>query len=164
MLTHADRLVVAEEQNLRTRIIAEAHSQVSTAHPGKNKTRKILITRYYWPGIAADIDRYIRNCHDCRRSLVPRDKTPGLLKPLPIPERPWQHVSMDFHEVPTDRNGQDIVLVIVDRLGKRPFSIPCKKTVNAKETARLYIHYVYRIYGPPDTIVSDRGLQFVSAF
>ena len=71
---------------------------------------------------------------------------------------------MDFHEVPTDRNGQDIVLVIVDRLGKRPFSIPCKKTVNAKETARLYIYYVYRIYGPPDTIVSDRGPQFVSAF
>ena len=43
-------------------------------------------------------------------------------------------------------------------------SIPCHKTVDAKETARLFVHYIYRIYGPPDTIVSDRGPQFVSAF
>ena len=26
------------------------------------------------------------------------------------------------------------------------------------------MHYVYRIYGPPDSIVSDRGPQFISAF
>ena len=71
---------------------------------------------------------------------------------------------MDFHELPTDRYGYDTVMVIVDRLGKRPFLIPCHKTIDAKETARLFVHYVYRIYGPPDTIVSDRGPQFISAF
>lgn len=71
---------------------------------------------------------------------------------------------MDFHELPTDRNGYDMALVIVDRFAKRTISIPCFKNVDAKETARLFIHYVYRIYGPPDTVVSDRGPQFVSAF
>ena len=29
---------------------------------------------------------------------------------------------------------------------------------------RLFVHYFYRIYGPLDTIVSDRGPQFISAF
>jgi transposase InsO family protein len=71
---------------------------------------------------------------------------------------------MDFHELPKDRHGYNMALVIVDRFGKRPFSIPCHKTIDAPETARLFVHYVYRIYGPPDTIVSDRGPQFVSAF
>jgi hypothetical protein len=71
---------------------------------------------------------------------------------------------MDFHEVPRDRHGNDMVLVIVDRFGKRAFSVPCKKTIDAPETARLFVHYVYRIYGPLDTIVSDRGPQFISAF
>ncbi len=71
---------------------------------------------------------------------------------------------MDFHELPKDRNGYDTVWILVDRFGKRAFSIPCKKTITAKEAAQLYIQYVYRIYGPPDTIVSDRGPQFISAF
>ena len=85
--------------------------------------------------MTVDIDGYIRNCNDCRRATIPRDKTPGLLKPLPIPERPWQHISMDFHELPTDRNGYDTVLILVDRFGKRTVSITCKKTTEDKETA-----------------------------
>jgi transposase InsO family protein len=71
---------------------------------------------------------------------------------------------MDFHELPLDKSSYNMVMVVVDRLGKRTISIPCSKTINAKETARLFIHYIYRIYGPPDTIVSDCGPQFVSVF
>jgi transposase InsO family protein len=164
LLKYQDRLVVASDNNLRTRLIKEAHAQVSTAHPGKTKTRKLIRDRYYWPGMTTDIDQYVRNCNDCRRATIPRDKTPGLLKPLPIPEQPWQHISMDFHELPKDKKGYDTVLLLVDRFGKRTISIPCQKTTDAKETARLYIRYVYHIYGPPLTIVSDRGPQFISAF
>ena len=55
-------------------------------------------------------------------------------------------------------------MIIVDRFGKRSISIPCQKTIDAKEVAHLYVHYVYRTYGPPDTIVSNHGPQFISAF
>jgi transposase InsO family protein len=71
---------------------------------------------------------------------------------------------MDFHELPLDKSGYNMVMVVVDRLSKRTISIPCFKTVNALETAWLFIHYIYRFYRPPDTIVLDRGLQFVSVF
>ena len=135
--------MVAKEQDLQTRLIAEAYTQVSTAHPGKNKTCKIISDRYYWPGLVTDIDRYVWNCDSCRRSTIPRDKTPGLLKPLPIPERPWQHISIDFHKLPMDRNRYDMAMVIVDRFGKHLFSIPYHKNINAKEAARLFIHYIY---------------------
>ena len=30
------------------------------------------------------------------------------------------------------------------------------------ELAKMFIRYVYLYYGLPDTIVSDRGLQFIS--
>ena len=86
------------------------------------------------------------------------------MKPLLIPERPWQHISIDFHKLPIDRDGYDIVIILVNRFSKRPFLIPYYKNIDAKEAAWLYIHYVYRIYGPPDTIISDRGPQFISAF
>jgi len=137
---------------------------MSTAHPGKGKTRKLVNARYYWPGLRQDINQYIRNCHTCRRTTTPRDLPPGLLQPLPIPERPWQHISIDFKSFPRDQNGFDMVYVVVDRLGKRAYLIPCQKTATAKDMARLFISNIYRTHGPPDSIVLDRGPQFISEF
>jgi hypothetical protein len=57
-----------------------------------------------------------------------------------------------------DRNGYNIVMILVNYFGKRPFSIPCYKNIDAKEAAQLYIYYVYRIYRPPDTIMSNYRL------
>jgi len=82
-----------------------------------------------------DIDRYIWNCNNCYRFIIPQDKTPELLKPLPILERPWQYISMDFYTLPMDRNRYDIAIILVDRFGKRLFSIPYHKNINAKEVA-----------------------------
>jgi transposase InsO family protein len=137
---------------------------VSTAHPGERKTQAILVVRYFWPGMRQDIKTYVSNCKACRRATVPRDKTPGLLQSLPVPYRPWQHLSMDLKSFPSDKHGFDTICVFVDRLGKRPWSIPCTKTITAEGIARLFIDGPYRIYGPPESIVSDRGAQFISAF
>jgi transposase InsO family protein len=164
LLIYLGRLVVPDTDDLRARLLDEIHRQPSTAHPGRMKTRRLLRARYWWPGWSKDVDRYVDNCMTCKRTATWRDRTPGLLNPLPIPERPWQHISMDFRSFPKDRHGYDSVFVIVDRLSKRPISIPCHKTVTAKEMAQLYIDHVYRWTGPPDTIVSDRGGQFISEF
>jgi len=50
-----------------------------------------------------------------------------------------------------------MVIILVNRFSKHPFLIPCYKNINAKEAAQLYIYYVYRIYGPLDTIISNRS-------
>jgi transposase InsO family protein len=164
LLLYQDRLVVPDVDNIRTDLIREAHEQLSTSHPGQQKTTKLIASRYYWKGLSATVDRYIRNCHACRRSNAPRDRTPGLLHPLPVPQRPWQHVTMDYQSFPKDAQGYDTVFVVVDRLSKQAFSIPCYKTTTAKDMARLYIHNIYRIRGAPESIVSDRGPQFISDF
>jgi hypothetical protein len=49
-------------------------------------------------------------------------------------------------------------MILVNRFGKRLFLIPYYKNINTKEAARLYIYYVYRIYGLLDTIVLDYRL------
>jgi hypothetical protein len=162
LLKRHGRVAVPEE--LRTALLTEAHCQIASAHPGTRKTRQIIRDRYYWYKMDDDIKRFVRNCHACRRSTVPRDKTPGLLHPLPVPDRPWQHISVDFKSFPRDSHGYDMIAVFVDRLGKRPISIPCYRTIDAPELARLYVIHVYKYYGPATTVVSDRGPQFVSAF
>jgi transposase InsO family protein len=162
LLKRNGKIVVAE--SVRTALIAASHCGITTAHPGKGKTKQLIKERYYWLGMDDDVERFVSNCHDCRRSKVPRDKTPGLLHPLPIPDRPWQHISMDFKEMPPDREGMNMVCVFVDRLGKRPVSVPCNRKVDARVMAQLYLVHVHKHYGPATTIVSDRGPQFISAF
>jgi len=54
-----------------------------------------------------------------------------------------------------DRDRYDMVIILVNHFSKRLFLIPCHKDINAKEVARLYIYYVYQIYGLLDTIISN---------
>jgi transposase InsO family protein len=91
-------------------------------------------------------------------------RTPGLLHPFPIPQRPWQHVTMDFRAFPKDTYRYDVVYVVVDRLRKKAFSIPVSRRRLQKDMARLYVHNTYRIRGAPESIVPDRGPQFISDF
>ena len=149
---------------LTTALIREVHAQKSVAHPGIAKTKKLLRKLYYWKDLSKNVETYVSNCHACRRSHQPRDKTPGLLHSLPIADRPWKWITMDFKDFPLSAKGNDAILVFMCRLSKRSISIPCKKSTTARQLAELFITHVYRYYGPPDDIVSDRGPQFVSAF
>ena len=54
-----------------------------------------------------------------------------------------------------DRDRYNIVIILVNRFSKRLFLIPYYKNINTKETAQLYIYYVYCIYGLLDTIILD---------
>ena len=57
-----------------------------------------------------------------------------------------------------------MVVIFVDRLSKRPITILVRDTITAKELALLFLEHVIRHVGVPETIVSDRGPQFVSDF
>lgn len=57
-----------------------------------------------------------------------------------------------------------MVAIIVDRLCKRPISIPVRDTITAKQLVPLFLIHVVRYVGIPDSITSDRGLQFDSDF
>jgi hypothetical protein len=71
---------------------------------------------------------------------------------------------MDFKEFNEDKHGFNMILVFIDRLGKDSVSIPCHKTIDARGMAKLYVQWVYRFGHTPETIISDRGPQFVSSF
>ena len=119
LLLHDKKLVIPDgHDNLRTRLLRQIHDTTATAHPGKTKMRIFTKRYYWWPTWGSDTDRYVANCHECRRSHKPRDKTPGLLHPLPVPLRTWDDLSMDFHSPRSTSNGYDNVFIVVDQLSK----------------------------------------------
>ncbi len=66
--------------------------------------------------------------------------------------------------MPMDKHKYDNVLVIVDRLSKMISSLPCKKTATAEDAAVLFYTHVWGVFGHPETVTSDRGPRFISAF
>jgi len=73
-----------------------------------------------------DTKRFINNYYNYRRAK-PRYKSPaGLLTPLPIPDRPWLNITMDFIIGLPLYKGIDAVLIVVDYLLKEQYYIAYK--------------------------------------
>ena len=111
-----------------------------------------------------DIERYVRNCHSCQRSRTSRHSSFGVLRPLSVPEGPWRDVSMDFVTGLPWSNGCDAILAVVCRLTKMRHFIPCQETTSTDQLAGLFVRHIFRLHGLLDSIVSDRGGQFIAGF
>ena len=157
-------LWVPNYEPLRLHLMQQHHDSPTAGHPGRSKTLEYLSRTYTWPQMRTDVERYIRNCHTCQRSKPTRHAPFGILRPLPIPERPWQDISMDFVTGLPWSNGCDAIWVVVDRLTKERHLIACRTDIDAKELSSLFITHIFRLHGLPLTIISDRGPQFAALF
>jgi transposase InsO family protein len=140
------------------------HDAPAFGHPGRAKTLELLQRGHYWDTMRRDVDRFVRNCDTCRRSRTSRHAPFGLLRPLPVPQAPWQDISMDFVVGLPWSEGCDAIWVVVDRLTKQRHLVPCRSDVDANDLADLFLKWVFRLHGLPETITSDRGPQFASHF
>ena len=157
LLLYLSQLVVPKVDNLYILLIKEAYTQISTVYSSRDKTYYLLQLYYYWPRIQANIDHYIQNYYDYYKSYVPRDKTPGYLYLLPIPEKPQRYISVDFKSALKDKSGFDNICIIIDQLSKQSISVLYYKTVTAEQLVQLFISYIYYYYSPSDSIVSDHS-------
>lgn len=161
-LRFRERRWVPNSEPLRTRIVQETHDCWEAGHPGREITYALVARQFYWPGMSADIRRFCRNCDKCGSNRIWRERRHGLLKPLPIPDRMWRQVSVDFIEKLPLSEGCTNIMVIVDRLSKGVI-LEGLGNIGADSVARVFLGEFYRRHGLPDGIVSDRGPAFVSA-
>jgi hypothetical protein len=109
-------------------------------HGGAKRTITFLKKSYYWPNLKDNAEEYVKTCLTCQQNQTLNKKQVGLLQPLPIPEGPWENVSMDFMvSLPPSRDF-DAIMVVVDRFNKMAHFIPTKDSATAQETSRLSSH------------------------
>ncbi|KAI2646606.1 Transposon Tf2-6 polyprotein [Labeo rohita] len=147
---------------LRQRVLSEVHSVPSSGHPGIEATLHLLRNRFWWATLRADTITFIKQCMTCNTSKAQHQLPAGLLQPLPVPKRPWSHLAVDFVTDLPSSQGHTTILSVVDRFSKGCRFIPFPKLPTAMETAEALCNAVFRFYGLPEDIVSDRGPQFTS--
>lgn len=165
-LRYRERFWLPNHEPLTTRVIQTIHDSFIGGHPGRDTTIALMSRQFYWPGMNQDVRRFIRNCDTCGRTTIWRDKKKGLLKPLPVPMRIWQDISMDFITdlPPCNDHDSTTILVITDRLGKGSILLPVlPEKFDAESIALLLIERYVPFHWIPRSIVSDRGTQFVNA-
>ncbi|GJY47421.1 putative mitochondrial protein [Tanacetum coccineum] len=87
---------------------------------------------------------------------------PGLIQPLPIPERIWAEVTMDFIEKLLTSNGKSVIMVVADRLTKYAHFMALSHPFSASQVAQTFPDNVYKLHSLPESIVSDRDKVFMS--
>ena len=121
---------------------------------------KTIIPEQYWD--------YLNVFNENEANQLPPIRGPGInhqkqgfLKLLPIPNRIWSEISIDFVvDFPENEKCKNI-LIIIDKLSKRKILEFCN-SMDAEIVAEIFIRKFYRQHGLPTVIISDRNRQFVN--
>ncbi|CAI7879496.1 unnamed protein product [Closterium sp. NIES-54] len=150
---------------LRQLLLEEFHDVLYAGHFGSNKTLAGIAKVYYWPHMANDVQKFVTSCDTYQRMKSSKQKKAGLLQPLPVPEQPWQVVSLDFITgLPPTNAGHDAILVVIDKFSEMGHFIPTHTTARTEETAQLFLKHIISQHGIPTTLISDRDPKFTSKF
>ncbi|GJZ12877.1 reverse transcriptase [Tanacetum coccineum] len=141
LLKRKGRIMVENDMELKNQLIAYFHEGDVGGHSG-----------------------FVKECDTCQRQKPHLSSYHGLLQPLPIPERIWTKVSMDFIEKLPNSQGKTVIMVVVDRLSKHAYFMPLAHPFNASQVAQVFLDEVYKLHGLPESIVSDRDKVFLGNF
>lgn len=162
---HGDRIAIPDSKALKQGILYELHDAPYSGHPGRDHTLQAVQRLYWWAGLVKYVKQYVAACPHCQRNKSTNQAPAGLLNQLPVPEFPWQCISMDFiSQLPKTSTGYDMILVVVCRLSKMVHIVPTVGTIGALGLATLYRDHVWKLHGVPMDMVSDRGKEFCNKF
>ena len=135
------------------------------AYGGIYRTFDRLRGSVYIPRMRKVIQEYIDGCPACQLSKPSRQLLYSQLRPVEAVPEPLYDLSIDFIVgLPLTPDNYNALMTVTDKFSKYVRLIPGNKKDSAETWAEYYFNCVYRFWGIPYRIISDRDPKFTSAF
>jgi len=82
--------------------------------------------------------------------------------PNAIPKKPWSHISADFITKLLLAQGYNVILVVCNHFSKMAHFVATTEKTSAEGLAKLFRDNVWKLHRLPESIVLDKGVQFVA--
>ena len=113
------------------------------------------------------VENYVKGCTKCQQNKPLTHRTPTLQYKINIPPfaQPFEVISMDLITQLPDSHRYDAILTIVDHgCSRAALFLLCTTNITGEGIAKLYLENVYKWFGIPLKIISDRDPRFTSHF
>ena len=142
----------------RTNFLDHIHKQYG--HCSHETMMDIIRVRQWWPGMRKDIKHYVKHCHECQLAAVPRDVKRDVMHPSGT----WKDRSNPFERwgfdligpLPETERGNKWIVTAIDYATRWPVA-QALPDATAETLAEFVVHRIYRDYGSPKEIITDRG-------
>ena len=110
--TENAQLVIPSQD--RANILRVHHDESTAGHYGVDRTIARICQRYFWPGMRAEIAKYVKNCIECQRFKASNMKPTGLLQTTNSKQR-FEVLAVDlFEPLPHTDDGFKWILITED--------------------------------------------------
>ncbi|XP_070057602.1 uncharacterized protein [Nicotiana tomentosiformis] len=106
----------------------------------------------------------VKTCQACQKDKSDRSAQAKLLEPLPVPQRPWESISLNFITRLPKVGDLATILVIVDQFSKYATFIVAPQNISAEDTTRLFFSHIFKYWGLHKDITSDSDSRFTGKF
>ncbi|CAB3992292.1 Transposon Ty3-G Gag-Pol poly [Paramuricea clavata] len=157
--TPSKRLVLVVPRKMRCDLLKLSHDDPCSGHMGINRCLERLQRRYYWPGMAAEVQLWIAECEKCnrRKTPVPSQKAPMQSIEIGQPMELW---AMDvLGPLPMTARGNQYILVMSDHFTKWVEAVPMPNQ-RAETVAKAFVNEVVTRHGVPSKLLTDQGRNF----
>jgi len=143
------------------------HNHPTAGHSGWDETIRKTMEVLLWMGMRQWIADYVKGCATCQQNKILTHQAKIPLYRITTKEGtlPFQQIAMDLITGLLQHHGHNAILTIVDhRCSCAAIFLPCSDTITGPGIAQLYLDYVYRWFGLPIKMISDRDPKFTSQF
>ena len=85
-----------------------------------------------------EVKRYVEGYDQCQRMKNRAEMLVGKLRPNQVPEKLWQHISVDFITKLPMSKGHNLILVICDRFSKISYFVAITEKITVEGLVRLF--------------------------
>ena len=130
-----------------------------SGHQGRDRTKSLVQSRFFWHGLDTDVDQKVRSCERCNM----RKSNPCHAELINIVStQPMELVCIDFLTLERSKGGFEKILVITDHFTRYSQAFPTRNEL-AKTTAKVLFENFIVHYGFPARLHSDQGRNFESS-